>query len=92
MSTNLTEEQPEKNLQLINKIAANNNQLNLEENISLDFFNNIVTELYNQIIEDRSKGKDTELIVEAWDQFLVKKQMNSDKIINWCLDNQINNM
>ncbi|RIB27074.1 hypothetical protein C2G38_2260855 [Gigaspora rosea] len=78
----------------ITLIANNDIQLYLEDNNLLDFSHDFLSEIVNEIcnlyIKERMKGKDSNLILESLEQFLINKKQNPVNIINFCLDNQIN--
>ncbi|KAF0521143.1 calmodulin-dependent protein kinase [Gigaspora margarita] len=94
MLNNLTMDHHENpyNSSCIIQITDSFKQIDLKDKKSLDFFNEIVKELYNLYNEERSKGQDTEQIINELNQFLVKKKQNTDNIIKWCLENQFNLM
>ncbi|CAG8553373.1 5950_t:CDS:1, partial [Scutellospora calospora] len=75
---------------IFTKITNKFNKLNLKDNNSQDFLNEIVKELCNLHDEEKSKGKSDELVFEIFDQFLAEKKQNPDNIINWCLNDEIN--
>ncbi|CAG8564913.1 8044_t:CDS:1, partial [Scutellospora calospora] len=93
ISNNLTQEELAKikfSSNDVNKITNNFNQLYLKDYKSQDFFGEIVKELCNIYNKEKSKGKDSESIIEILDQFLTEKKQNPNNIINWFLNDEIN--
>ncbi|CAG8627486.1 3183_t:CDS:1, partial [Scutellospora calospora] len=82
MSNNLPAENQEKIESLSNNITQitdNFNQLYLgDNNKSLDYFDEIIQELFNLYDKERSKGKNSELILNTLNQFLLKNKQNSN--------------
>ncbi|CAG8492385.1 2364_t:CDS:1, partial [Scutellospora calospora] len=78
------------NNRISEQIKKNDSSSN--KNNSQDFLGEIVKELCNLYTEEKSKGSDSELVLDTLDTFLANKKQNPDNIINWCLNDEINPM